>query len=86
MGGLAQALPDRGDDGNDPDAYGLRVSQLKRALRGVAFARGALFLLRPAVSANLFDDLHHALHQLEQDIFQQLGRLRSDYPGQPDDP
>src|SRR5262249_60704040 len=45
MGGLAQALSGRRDD-DDPDAYGLRVTQLKRALRGAAFARGALYSLR----------------------------------------
>ena len=47
MGGLAQALSDRDDDAVD---FGLRVVQLKRALRGAAFARGALFPLRSAMS------------------------------------
>ncbi len=37
--------------------YGLRVVQLKRALRGAAFARGALFPLRSAMSAEQFDEL-----------------------------
>src|SRR5262249_39138735 len=42
MGGLSQALSRRAGDEDDPDDYGLRVTQLKRALRGAAFARGAL--------------------------------------------
>jgi hypothetical protein len=81
MGGLVQALSRRGDDEDDADAYGLRVTQLKRALRGAAFARGALFLLRPAVTTEQFDELEGTLGQLEQDIFHELGRLRSEYRG-----
>jgi hypothetical protein len=79
MGGLAQALSDYGDDEDDLDLYGLRVVQFKRALRGAAFARGALFPLRPALTADQFDPLHGTLRQMEQDIFQELGRLRSDH-------
>jgi hypothetical protein len=77
MGGLAQALSGDEEDEGDPDAYGLRVTQLKRALRGVAFARGALFPLRPDVTAEQFDELYRRLGRLEQDIFQELSRLRS---------
>jgi hypothetical protein len=76
MGGLAQALSSRADD---PDAYGLCVVQIKRALRGAAFARGALFLLRPAVPGEPLDELHRTLAQLEKDIFQELSRLRSQH-------
>jgi hypothetical protein len=76
MGGLSQALSGRVEELDD---YGLRVTQLKRALRGAAFARGALFPLRPAVTAEQFDELHRALGQLEQDIFQELSRLRSEH-------
>jgi hypothetical protein len=79
MGGLAQALSDRDDEPDDPDAYGLRVTQLKRALRGAAFARGALFLLRPATTAETFHELHGALGQFERDIMQALSRLRSEW-------
>jgi hypothetical protein len=75
MGGLAQALSGREED--DLDDYGLRVSQLKRALRGAAFARGALFALRPAMSAEQFEDLFRRLGQLEKEIFAELTRLRS---------
>jgi hypothetical protein len=75
MGGLAQALSGREED--DLDDYGLRVTQLKRALRGAAFARGALFALRPAMSAGQFEDLFRRLGQLEKEIFAELTRLRS---------
>jgi hypothetical protein len=78
MGGLAQALGGTKDD--DPDDYGLRIVQLKRALRGVAFARGALFPLRPAVTAQQFDELFGTLDQMEKDIFQELGRVRAEHP------
>ena len=54
MGGLAQALSHRDHDALD---YGLRIVQLKRALRGAAFARGALFPLRSTMSAEQFDEL-----------------------------
>jgi hypothetical protein len=75
MGGLAQALsaPEEGIDD-----YGLRVTQLKRALRGAAFARGALCSLRAAVSADQVEELQRKLAQLEQDIFQELSRVRSE--------
>jgi hypothetical protein len=77
MGGLAQALRGR-DEEDDPDAYGLCVTQLKRALRGAAFARGALYPLRDAVTEEQFDELHRRLKRLEHDVFQELGRLRSE--------
>ncbi len=41
MGGLAQATPERDEDEVDDD--GLRLVQLKRALRGAAFAQAPLF-------------------------------------------
>jgi hypothetical protein len=78
MGGLAQALPRRGEE-DDPDYYGLCVTQLKRALRGVAFARGAIFSLRSAVTDEQFAELHRRLEQMEKDIFRELGRLRSEH-------
>jgi hypothetical protein len=84
VGGLAQALSGRRDEDDDPEFYGLRVVQFKRALRGAAFARGALFLLRPAVAADQFDDLYGSVGKLEKDILQELGRLRSEQqPGEP---
>ncbi len=78
MGGLAQVLSHRDHDAGD---YGLRVVQLKRALRGAAFARGALFPLRSNMSAEQFDDLFRTLHQIETDIVSELGKVRSEHPG-----
>jgi hypothetical protein len=81
VGGLAQALSDRD---HDAQSYGLRVVQLKRALRGVAFARGALFPLRSTLSAEQVDELFHTLQQMETDIVSELGRARSEYRGHDD--
>jgi hypothetical protein len=77
MGGLAQGLSTGEYD--DEDDYGLRVTQLKRALRGAAFARGALFLLRTAMTAEQLEDLHGRLTSLREDTFHEMGRLRSEY-------
>jgi hypothetical protein len=79
MGGLVQALSRRGDEEDDRDDYGLCITQLKRALRGTAFARGALFLLRPALTAEQFDELHRALEQMKQAIFHEISRLRAEH-------
>src|SRR5262249_11428211 len=78
MGGLAQALSRRDDDGED---YGLCVVQLKRALRGAAFARGALFPLRSILSKEQFDELFRTLQQMETDIVSELGKVRSEQRG-----
>ena len=77
MGELAQALhrDNRGDD------HGLRVVQLKRALRGAAFARGALFALRSAMSAEQFDELLGAIKQMQTDIVSEMRKVRSERPG-----
>ena len=77
MGGLAQALSRHEDEEDDPDEYGLCLTQLKRALRGMAFSRGALFPLRPAVTAEQFGELQSTLKQMEQDIFHEISRVRS---------
>jgi hypothetical protein len=77
MGGLAQGLSSREDD--EENDYGLRVTQLKRALRGTAFARGALFLLRTAMTVEQFEELHGRLARLGEGTFQEIGRLRSEY-------
>jgi hypothetical protein len=79
MGGLAQALSGRADDSGD---LGLRVVQLKRALRGAAFARGALFSLRPAVSAEQGEEFQRRLDKLGQDILHELTRARSELRGE----
>jgi hypothetical protein len=78
MGGLAQALSHRD---HDAEAYGLRVVQLKRALRGAAFARGALFPLRSNLSAEQFDELFGTLQQMETDIVSELSKVRSERRG-----
>jgi hypothetical protein len=76
MGGLAQALS---QPHYDAEEYGLRVVQLKRALRGAAFARGALFPLRASVSKEQFRELFDALQQMETDIVSELGKVRSEH-------
>ena len=73
MGGLAQALSRRDEDAED---YGLCVVQLKRALRGAAFGRGALFPLRPILSEEQFRELSRVLQQMETGIVSELGKVR----------
>jgi hypothetical protein len=76
MGGLAQALAGRE---YDMEEYGLCVVQLKRALRGAAFARGAMFLLRPELSAEVWQELQGKIRELEHGIYQELERVREEY-------
>jgi hypothetical protein len=59
-------------------APGLSVVQLKRALRGAAFALGALFPLRAngALDQAAFDELHNTIRDLQTDVFAELSRLR----------
>jgi hypothetical protein len=77
LGGLAQALSEDEEDRN-PDRYGLCITQLKRALRGAAFARGALFSLRHRLTGEQFNELHQQLEQMEQGIWSEVGRLRAE--------
>jgi hypothetical protein len=81
-GGLAQALMDR-DTALDSLARGLALVQLKRALRGAAFAKGALYALRAEalLSQDNFNDLLGTLQQLEDGIVGELIRIRE--PRQP---
>jgi hypothetical protein len=79
MGGLAQGLSGRMDDPDDPDNYGLRITQLKRALRGARFARGSLLLLRAAVSVEQFDNLGETLQRMEHQVLEEVSRLRSEH-------
>jgi hypothetical protein len=74
MGGLAQAL---GPD-DMPSMRGLSIVQLKRALRGAAFALGSLFPLKSAgiLDQSTFKELHDAIEQLQTDIFAELTRFR----------
>ena len=77
MGGLAQALssPMSASDGLD---RGLALVQLKRALRGVAFARGALFPLRAEgqIDNVVFDELNATITELESGILSELISIR----------
>ncbi len=50
--------------------------QLKRALSGAAFARGALFRLRASLSKEQFDELYDKLGQMETGIVSELGKVR----------
>ncbi len=74
-GGLAQALG--GDDDWEPPA-GLAMVQLKRALRGAAFASGALYPLRTdgTLDQASFQELHDLLEKLQEGIYAELLRLR----------
>ena len=74
-GGLAQALSFEDDD---DFAVGLCVVQLKRALRGAAFALGALFPLRAdgLIDEAIFEELHATLQGLESEIYDELRRRR----------
>lgn len=74
MGGLAQALGSGGFSDK-----GLCVVQLKRALRGAAFAGGALFPLRAGgvLDQATFDELRDAIKRLESGIHDELTRLRT---------
>jgi hypothetical protein len=73
-GGLAQAL----GLAHDGFAAGLCVVQLKRALRGAAFALGALFPLSAdrVIDENAFQELYAALEALQGDIYDELRRCR----------
>jgi hypothetical protein len=78
VGGLAQALSCPDEDGLD---YGLRLVQLKRALRGVAFARGAVYPLRSTLGKDVSEELFGTLKELATDIASEIGRIRSEYAG-----
>ncbi len=95
-GGLAQALGDlppascdESDripfpSSDDEAAFGLAVVQLKRALRGIAFALGALFSLRAAKAFDdaTFDELHATFEQLQSDVYAELARCRQRHAGE----
>ena len=74
MGGLAQALGSR----HFEPLSGLSLVQLKRALRGAAFAIGMLFPLRAegVLGPAEFDELIATLESLRNDIVAELSRLR----------
>ena len=74
LGGLAQAL---GSPDFEPPS-GLSLVQLKRAVRGAAFAFGMLFPLRAdgLLGPAEFDELSATLKSLQDDIYAELARLR----------
>ncbi len=78
VGGLAQALSGPDEDALD---FGLRLVQLKRALRGVAFARGAVYPLRSILGKEVSDELFDTLKELATDIASEIGRIRSEHAG-----
>jgi len=77
LGGLAQALGSFLRDVNGL-SLGLSLGQLKRALRGNAFVKGALFPLRSEgiVSEAEFEELRTMVEQLEDGILAELDRVR----------
>lgn len=70
MGSLAQAL---GSWGVDVDS-GLSLVQLKRALRGAAFAGGALWSLRSegVIDGSVYDEFWETIQGLETEIREEL--------------
>ncbi len=74
-GGLAQALSFEDDD---EFSAGLCVVQLKRSLRGAAFAQGRLFPLQAdgVINESLFRELYTTIKGLQNDIYDELRRRR----------
>jgi hypothetical protein len=74
MGGLAQAL-----GSGDSDVHsGWDLVQLKRALRGAAFAQGALFPLHSegVMHDTTLGELRNTVQSIESEVFAELRRLR----------
>lgn len=91
MGGLAQALGEisrfSSDDEEDDEAAdedessmfdGLAIVQLKRTLRGAAFALGALLPLRAVGTLDeaAYKELRDTIRGIEADTYAELTRLR----------
>ncbi len=91
VGGLAQATS-RAFERDDADEFspleriefGLTVTQLKRSLRGIAFARGALCNLRTVVDPASAAQIHDELEKLNSDILEELHRDRERFQGEDD--
>ncbi|MHC4601563.1 MAG: hypothetical protein ACYS47_21420 [Planctomycetota bacterium] len=77
-GGLAQALGRYGQEGGRGEA-GWNLVQLKRALRGAAFAQGALFRVKHEgqVDRETFGSLRAALDGLQEDVLIEIGAARA---------
>jgi hypothetical protein len=80
-GGLAQALPPPADFEEDDDHTGLSIVQFKRALRGAAFVRGCLFLVREEqlVTAAQFTELMNSTDSLSRKILELLRSMRQSH-------
>jgi hypothetical protein len=57
---------------------GLSIVQLKRAIRGAAFALGSLSPLKSEgiLDRSAHDELHATIDQMQTEIFAELTRLR----------
>lgn len=77
-GGLAQALPLPPPYDFDPDERGLAAAQLKRALRGAAFLRGALINLAYTAAAERgpYDSAREEVEAIQSEIVDCLQRTR----------
>ncbi len=89
VGGLAQATSRLFEDDDVEEfspleriQFGLTVTQLKRSLRGIAFARGALCNLRAAVDPAIAAQFHDELEKLNGDIIEELHRVRERFQGE----
>jgi hypothetical protein len=96
VGGLVQALgrePPFSSDETESLPFaapewgpmsGLSIVQLKRAMRGAAFALGALFPLKAggALDEAAFQELHAAIDHLQTGIYTELARLRQRRAGE----
>lgn len=73
-GGMAQVFYDVDDDG----PYGLDLAQLKRALRGAAFARGAVFPARHArlLTERQFKRFAGEIDAIEEALQREVARVR----------
>ena len=83
-GGLAQALPlpiPGSDNDDDTAALGLIAVQLKRALRGAAFAHGALIGARhdKLIAEEIFQELIEGIEELQTSVLGELRSIRSRY-------
>ena len=79
-GGLAQALSRFDDDVEwDAELSGLNIVQLKRALRGAAFAHGALIGARydKVISEEQFQELFPQVESLQAGILDELKENRA---------
>lgn len=80
LGGFAQA-----QDRDDDLPFGLRIVQLKRALRGLAFARGAVLGLRAegrdAIGGRSLRRLGRAIDEISEAAIDRLRDLRSGLAG-----